>query len=651
MKKIDLILTAAAATILAGCVDDTTVVNQGEATEIGTAIGFGFSVPNQTRANTISGPDAAAKLNNTFIVYGTKHAKAEDGTATNDQAVFQNYVVKYDQNSAGKTETNTNNWEYVGVTPYGKTVVSPAAESQTVKYWDYSATNGYTFTAFSAGWNNLHGESPNVTVEKLTADPSTEESTTKSKLNKGYKVTVKKEANLDSLFYSDRVEVAKTNYGKPVTLTFRSFGSRVRVGFYETVPGYSVKIDTFYYATSDQAVTTYKAMSDKNTKNFAAALWYVNSDAQNGNTLTVTYDSDNHPTVNNGSATYQPTLTLGEEINKATSLGESATKPTWDKSNGAFTTVYPNEACSTPMLIRCSYTLTSTDGSKEEIKVRNARAMIPANYMQWKPNYSYTYLFKISDKTNGTTGSDPSDPDNPGDKDDPEGLFPITFDATVVDVATGNEELIATMATNTVTTYAEGSDVTKNGEYKVGEEIYVVNQKTTKETDGSHAIIKPSDIGDEAGKAQVYMLSGKTSYTEGDIYAQLNGVKLGITMTALTGDGVAPSITTIKNMDAVKFKPSAVGTYAYVYTTTKYVAPVYNAVGESGSYSEGTVYYFRTANSSDEANDGVYYTASGIDANNFTTYKNQLYTKSTESDKQGTAGVYDIKVITVKASN
>ncbi len=656
MRKIDFVLTAAAAMMLAGCANDENVITQGGgASELTDAtIGFNLTVPGQTRA-TLSGKDAADKLNSEFVVFGTKHMDAaEDGTATNDQNVFMNYKVTYTENTVGTSETNTRNWEYVDVAPYDEKLVSPKTGSQTVKYWDYSAKNGYTFTAFAAQKELTDGH---VTITKTTADPATEN---KSVYKKGYTVSATKDAVLDNIYYSDRVEVSKAKYAKPVTMTFRNFGSRVRVGFYETVPGYTVKIDKFYFdSDADAAVTTYSAMKDGSESEFKAALWNVNKEPKAGaegttatNKLTVTYYSEgtviNQPTVTNTTVTYTPTLTLGTGLTNTT-LADKSSAPTWDTANGGYTTVYPNEACSNPMLIRCDYTLTAEDGSGETIKVKNARVVVPAEYMKWKPNFTYTYLFKISDSTNGTTGDDPKDPDNP----DNEGLHPISFDAVVIDATTGNQEYVATVSTNTVITYAKGSQVTTNAEYKAGEEIYVVDQSTTAGTDNKHSVIKPSAIGNAVGNAQVYKLN--KAATEGEVYAQLNGANLGITTTAVSGDNVASIVTEVPlsdgtnlTLDAVKFKPAALAVatkpeyYAYVYTKTEYKATEYESAAQK-KYDSNTVYFFKTADSSEGANDGVYYAASGIGSDNFETYKSKLYVVKSS----GTAGVYDIKVITV----
>lgn len=627
-------LIALAALALASCTSDEFVGgNENVTTESkGSAIGFDFGVPNLTRGS-LSGADAAAALNNQFVVYGTKHFEAEDQTADNDEVVFSNYSVEWTDNSAGTTESNTHNWEYVGVTPYS-TGVTPVLTTQTIKYWDYSATNGYTFYAFAAKDQLTAG---NVNVTKITEG-------TNSLYEKGYTVTITDDVDLNKIYYSDRTVVEKGEYGKPVVLTFRNLGSRVRVGFYETVPGYSVKINKFYYdADASEAVTLFKAMADENTTNFTAALQNV-APADN-NSLTITYydgtdGTENHVKVTNSGVDYAYNLTLGSGIIDADELATTSATPTWD-NEGNYTTVYPFEANTNPMLIRVDYTLTADDGSEETIEVKNARVVVPTNFVQWKSNYAYTYLFKISNNTNGTTGTVPTDPDDP-ESGDPEGLFPITFDAVAVTATDYIQETITTVATNNVTTYAVDSDVTTVGEYEVGETIYVVDENTI-----SHEPLTVSGIGETAGNATVY-----TATTEGDaiseatVLAKLNGAPNGITLTAASpaatvvteansipqADG---STYTLEANKAVQFTPAAAGTYVYVYTNTAYVATEYEAAGDTFDAAE--TYYFKT-------DKDVYYAASGLSTDNFDTYKADLWKVKTE----GTVGVYDIKVIIIK---
>lgn len=627
MKK-NLFFVALAALALASCSDDTFVgensPNLGSVNGDG-GIHFGFDMQNATRAD-LYGSAAATKLNNKFVVYGTKHATAEEKTAANDAVVFNNFQVNWTASTAGTTASNSSDWEYVGLQAYDATPTL-----QAIKYWDYSADNGYTFYAFSSTDITYPKATAtdNVQVTKTTTDGS-------SLYNKGYQVLVKPAATLNNLYFSDRVVVPEGDYGKTVSLTFRNIGAKVRFGFYETIPGYKVQIDKFYIDDVNTAVVTdFATMNDAKTDGFYASLQNVKTSVDQ--TINVTYyDATtatqviNRPKVSNPTGGYDYHVKIGNGSGfLATDLSDNSAAPTWAVAAGAYTPVFPFEGNTNPMLIKLDFTLTSTDGTNEVIKVRGARAIVPATYVQWKGNFAYTYLFKISDMTNGTTGA----VDINDDPTDPQGLKPITFDGIVVDFDNENQETITTVATNSITTYAEGAIV---NEYNNGKDIYVVV------TDNStHNVLTPSAIGDDAAtKAQVYSLS--KAATEADVLAKLNGSPItGLTLSPVTPaatigttiplvDGTTPSISN------VKFTPSAAGYYAYVYTRTPYVAPTY-ASEASGTYDSGKTYYMVNAS-------GVYYVVSVPDAAAFNDNKTALYTRATP----GTVGVYDIKVIKVQ---
>ena len=113
--------------------------------------------------------------------------------------------------------------------------------------------------------------------------------------------------------------------------------------------------------------------------------------------------------------------------------------------------------------LRIDYKLTSVDGSNETINVKGTTATVPAEYTEWKSGYAYTYIFKISQDTNGSTGGSST------------GLTAISFDAVVVDdEANGLQETITTVSDNSFTTYGYKDDkVTTNGnEYVNGTDIY-----------------------------------------------------------------------------------------------------------------------------------------------------------------------------------
>ena len=613
---------AVAILLMASCseesyVGNTNLVNQ--ETDKG-AIAFGAGSSAITRGD-LYGSAAAEKLSNKFVVYGTKHVSAEDKTAANDAVIFNNFQVEWTENTAGTTASNSSDWGYVGLQAYDATPTS-----QGVKFWDYSATNGHTFYAFSSSDISYPKNETNdkVLVSKVTTDET-------SLYNKGYSVTVKNGANFQNLYFSDRVPVDKTGYDKTVNFTFRNIGTKVRFGFYETIPGYSVTIDRFYIdGDAEAVVTTFPAMNVAKTDGFYAALQNVKRSSDQ--TLNVTYyasgEKANRPKVSNPTGGYDYYFKLGDGTGLInTALGTSSSAPTWtDGTTGAYSLVFPFEGNSTPLLLKLDFTMTADDGSGDVIHVRGARAVVPAEYVKWKENFAYTYIFKISDKTNGTTGT----VDVNGDPTDPEGLKPITFDAIAVDITEQREEFITSVSTNSITTYAAGAIA---NEYTSSEPIYVsISDAST------GAVITPTGLGNTDGKAQVYKLN--KAATEAEVLAQKTGSPMGITFTAESttlettvplADGTTPAISN------VKFTPSAAATYyAYIYTTTAYVAPTY-AVQSSGTYNSGNTYYMHSGS-------GAYYTVSVPNEAAFNSNKENLYLQTAA----GTPGVYDVKVIKVQ---
>lgn len=631
MKKFYFILAAAASVALASCTNDELVGNSPGTEKPSTngVIAFGGLAPAMTRAD-LYGSAAATKLGNKFVVYGTKHAAAEEKTAANDAVVFNNFQVEYSASTAGTTPSNSSDWEYVGKQAYDAT---PTAQG--IKYWDYSAAAGYTFYAFSSSNISYPASGSDlVSVTKVTADAADPGSL----YNKGYQVTVKNGANLNNLYFSDRVPVAKGDYDKTVEFTFRNIGAKVRFGFYETIPGYTVKIDNFYIDDDAAAVvTTFPAMNVAKTDGFYASLQNVkNPTAETSQTLNVTYYSEtnatqviNRPKVTNPTAGYNYSLKLGDgtAIIDQT-LATSASSPTWVAGvagDNYYTPVFPFEGNSNPLLLKLDFTMTADDGSNDVIHVRGARAVVPAQYVQWKSNFAYTYIFKISDKSNGTTGT----VDVNGDPTDPEGLKPITFDAIVVDVTEELQQTITSVSSNSITTYADGAIT---NEYTASKPIYVSISNTS-----TGAVITPTGLGDTDGKAQIYKLN--KAATEAEVLAQKTGSPMGITFTPETTtlgttvplvDGTTPSISN------VYFTPSAADTYyAYVYTTTAYVAPTYE-VQTSGTYDSSKTYYMQSGS-------GAFFTVTVPSEEAFNANKSVLYRQT----NAGTAGVYDVKIIKV----
>ena len=469
------LIIAASALALAGCSSDDFLGDGSGNGQNSAAIQFGGGTTKTHRATSNGTYKIADLQRNGFWVYGTKHTADEDKTATNDQVVYKNYYLNHDGNT-NNTQSNTAGWEYVGVdnSKYRANVTPSVAENvaQTIKYWDYSA-KAYTFYAATA--NPADVQEGKVTINKITEDAAG------SVYTKGYEVTLKDGASWDELYFADRKVISKSTdaehgrhdvYGGEVNFTFRNALTKVRVAMYETIPGYSVTIDRFYYTSvaGDDQETPEPRMFKADASNTPLET------SETGVTYKVVYYNkteasgqlENQPKMLPNAAgeagATKTVLALGNNLKQGTILSEIITTPTYDTNGGNYTLFMPQADNDKTLSLKVDYTLTSLDGSKEEIQVKGATAVIPAKYLCWRPNYAYTYLFKISDNTNGSTGG----------KDDPAGLYPITFDASVVETETGNVEYNSAMGTATITTFAVKGNLYQHdkADYENGSDLY-----------------------------------------------------------------------------------------------------------------------------------------------------------------------------------
>ena len=456
MKKS--LLFAVSALVLAGCSNDDALNNEfpveGELLPINFSTGTKGAV---TRADK-TGKDAADLLGNNFVVEGVK------GDGTTGTVVFDHYNVNYVEGTAGSTESNTTDWEYVGQDVNQLTEVA----AQAVKYWDFSQAQ-YDFIAFSKGLNteDVHTIFSKVDATKLG-------STDAAYTAKG---TV---TQLMNCYIANLETVKKADYQTAiVTPKFRNMGAKVRVAFYETVPGYSIKDLKFYTDAepiTSSTVTTAAATLFTAGKELPGGTGTVsvsfptvgdetNLDNNQAHILFVADDPDAKvSTLAFGGLNYIMGKELAEKSD-AKYLGRASSEATYagTSADAAYQFVLPT-GTGHALNLRVSYTLEPIDGGPELIYVTGASAIVPAAYTNWQPNYAYTYIFKISKDTNGST-------DGP---DGPVGLFPITFDAVVMDdVEGGVQETITKVATPSITTYQQGIVVTENDEYNAGN-IYTV---------------------------------------------------------------------------------------------------------------------------------------------------------------------------------
>ena len=582
MKK-NLFFVALAALALASCSDDTFVgensPNLGSANGDG-SIQFSYSAPNATRADAY-GKDAATKLSNHFTVGGFKGA----GNVTAGTKVFDNYLVQWTANTAGTTASNTSDWEYVGITAVAPSGV--AGQTQTIKYWDYSAAQ-YDFIAYSTGAAAAVTTAPSTNEVQVTAFDAANATTAA--------YTLKGTADdLAKCYVADMVSVYKDgtdgrHYQEEVPLTFRSLSTKVRIALYETIPGYSVKGVEFYHNDGDPITTNISTntaatlfttgTSDKDNF-FTEGTFTVkfptvgkakvgNSDYNKAHVVFAKTDAGSLSTTKDfGALNY----TAGEAALSGSSiyLGRTSNTASYagTAGNHYYTIALPNEEGAV-LELRVNYTLVANDGSGEEIHVYGAKAFVPAIYATWKPNYAYTYIFKISDNSNGWTSQVATDP---------QGLYPITFDAVVLDSEEDTQSTITTVATPSITTYQKGHDVSKD-EYAAGADIYVQVME---------AGALKADLN---SKGALYTITGTAPVTEANVMdalnirsntgaSPINGRNGMILTTASKTDG----FNTIPGADgnnieitantAAKFTPSATTNYAYVYDTGTYAGDYY----------------------------------------------------------------------------
>lgn len=643
---------AVSALALASCSSEDFVGTEGGNVETGAnkAINFAGETGKTTRAGSIKGASAADLLGEKFYVLGTKGTLGNDNPT--DTKVFDNYQVTWGANTAGTTSDNTNDWRYEGLDFTALNKTATTGGKQTIKYWDYSQPQ-YDFIAYSIGKNTLVTDANAISAGKVYGSSI---ETPKGTGYKSYTLKGSSITDLQKCYYTDIVTVENANYGKPVTFTFKNITAKVRVAFYETVPGYTVSNLEFYTdnttgkadisSEATQKATLFTTGTDKLTKNGQMDVIYpeVGSSkkdhkAYNKAFVSVT-SQETETSIALGKVNYATNNVLATSAKTASMAGTS--------SDSYYTPVLP-VAKATPLTIRMNYTLTSEDGSGETIKVYGAKAVIPAAYTAWQPNHAYTYIFKISDNTNGTTST----------TTDKEGLFPITFDAVVNDVAENDftHESITTVSTPSVTTYAwddTNKKVVKayNGEvdqYPAGSDIYF--SVTTTDTDNKAAT--KSDLNN---KGKLYTLSGtnadkateaevidalqvRTSAGTEDLADNVTG-RNNLTLTAATttlpttiptedGKDITVSANTVALLTS-----STANTYAYVY----FVKDDTDETFVTAVKGDGTT----------KANTNEYYTdyaCETVVAENTTLDANTIYYKKYTNNKK----VYGVKVVKVTA--
>ena len=329
-------------------------------------VGISFGGNNNTwqdAPTTRAGKTGLETLFPSFRVWGYK---TTDATLASSQLVMDGYHVQYTQGTSGSTTTNTADWEYVGI--------SNPSTTQTIKYWDYSASS-YRFFAYAPYDAQVTSAS--------TATGTADECTTFS-----YPFTYSETTTAKSIPYVSELWFSKnattdSPYGQNVTLTFAPLIAKMRFKFIYPEGTTSIKIKDIQFCDSrfiaDPTIATTPLCG----------------------TLSVSYPHQGTPTSSTPLFSW-----------------ENAT----ENAMGAlvFTTPYEEESdqihiLDDPTQYGKWYYVPPFDIAKYEqgaytinanIDGNHSSATIPSAYTQWKAGYQYTYIFKITQAGTVITFSD-----------------------------------------------------------------------------------------------------------------------------------------------------------------------------------------------------------------------------------------------------
>ncbi len=276
-----------------------------------------------------------------FVFSGYKHYDEDYSDPDQRQKVFPAYTMLYDDALANTATDNKSGWYYV----HG---------SQTIKYWDYAAT-AYRFFAISGAYT-AKGEDPNKRYLSIYADGADEDA-----------------GGTETPYLSHTLIVKREDFGKPVVLTF--YKPLVRVRF-------MLMDGTGKVITKNNVLS---GLIDKTSIRFRP------TDSSRSVLYAATYNSTHHLL---GTTAHELTLDPSPSLQ---SFHEALTIPYESQPTAPDDFAFVTEA----QKERWWHVLEPAQpyGSFSMLLNFNGvlrSAVIPAEYMQWKIGYAYTYVFKVS---------------------------------------------------------------------------------------------------------------------------------------------------------------------------------------------------------------------------------------------------------------
>lgn len=314
-----------------------------------------------------SGETGLETLFTSFRVWGYKNYAA---TPNSPQVVMDGYRVNFTQSSVGTTGSNTADWEYVGLThPKHST-------TQTIKYWDYSAST-YRFYAYTPADAPITPASSAANSSASSGTPtSTSEDVFQIPFAYSKDATAKSVPYISDLWFSNNTD-ATSPYGKCVTLRFSPLIAKVRFKF--TYPANTKRITITDILFGDSRYIKNPSSADTPLKGTITATYpLTGTEAPTSYTPSFAWKTSEET----GAKGFLGLTIPYEEAGDAIHLLQ-------DKSQ--YNKWYYVPPFNIAQYEQGAYTISAIiDGNK-------TLATVPAEYMQWKAGYQYTYIFKITE--------------------------------------------------------------------------------------------------------------------------------------------------------------------------------------------------------------------------------------------------------------
>ncbi|MDY4874131.1 MAG: hypothetical protein SO133_04640 [Alloprevotella sp.] len=450
MKKF--IYLAVGVALMASCSSDFDLSEGGGNAGGSDVIGFQMRTGNTSRATT--GLQSAGHYN--FGVFGYKEndkvnpimadylvgyfdaAKGYDpktGSTVGDQpgiADGKSYWM-YEKMGFGQF-----NGTYAGETVNPNTAYASNNEGQYLRYWDKSADHT-CFYAY-APYVNTGATGKTVTYVDGTPKGSSDDTYVLTIPNGTIKHGFDDPSTYEFMYAS--AKVLSADYGHDVSLKFNRLNAKVNIKFWEDIEGYSVRLIDL---TADYGVAATPSIKDGTSNKYGYKLGKIYT--ENGAKIQF-----NEHAAFQSMKQYEGVTTsapLNFKTPTASLIGENRVLATPSPStyyaipkgsdaevlaNGAinYTTTGTLDALlkETGLTFHVSYELISTTG--EKITVTDATVHVPKDYCNWEANKHYTYIFRITKNSNGSTGTTTPKPEDP-EVPTVNALYPIVFDNCVVE--------------------------------------------------------------------------------------------------------------------------------------------------------------------------------------------------------------------------